>query len=177
MARPLRSWCAAAPTVVAAGSNDAELGDCCEESRPSLGAPLNANPGNCCEELPLPVPETRPIRIATAQTKIAVIHAICTATRPVNLASDVPFTMTVWSRYRILGPGDWYPREGQMPPPLESADFQCKRHTRFGRKAVVGRTRLSPTAARRVALINGCVWRGGCLGTGISVGSPHAALD
>jgi hypothetical protein len=67
-------------------------GDWCEESRPAL----NANPGNCCEgsPLPVPVPENNPTRIASPQTTIAVIHAIRTATRPVNLASEVPFTMT-----------------------------------------------------------------------------------
>jgi hypothetical protein len=91
-------------------------GDWCEESRPAL----NANPGNCCEgsPLPLPVPENNPTRIASPQTMIAVIHAIRTATRPVNLASEVPFTMTpVWSRYRILGAGDWCPGAGQMATP------------------------------------------------------------
>jgi hypothetical protein len=90
LARPLRSRCGSAPTVAAAGSGNADSDDCCEESGPAL----NANPGNSCEEPPLLVPETKPIRIATAQTKIAVIHAIRTATRPANLASDVPFTRT-----------------------------------------------------------------------------------
>jgi len=90
MARPLRSRCTAAPTIAAAGSSDADPDDRWEESRPLL---LNANPGNCCEELPLPVPETKPIRIATAQTKIAVIHTIRTATRPVSPASNLLFTM------------------------------------------------------------------------------------
>jgi hypothetical protein len=65
---------------------------------------LNANPGNCCEGSPVPVSENNPIRIANAQTTVAVIHAIRTATRPYNLASDVPFTMTsVWLRCRIFG--------------------------------------------------------------------------
>jgi hypothetical protein len=76
-------------------------------------ASLNANPGNCCEESSPSVPENNAIRIASAQTKIAVIHAIRTAARPANLVSDVPFTMTaVWSRYRILGPGDRCPGAG-----------------------------------------------------------------
>ena len=95
MARPLRSRCAAAPRVAAAGSNDADSGDCCEESRPSLRPPLNANPGNCCEELPVLVPEINPIRIANAQTTTAAIHVIRTATRPAELASNVRFTMTL----------------------------------------------------------------------------------
>ena len=114
MARPLRFSRVAAPALAAAGSNDADSGDCCEESGPAL----NANPGNCCEGSPLPVPENNPIRIASAQTTLAVIHAIRTATRPANLASDVPFTMTtVWSRDRILGPGDYCPGAGQLSNP------------------------------------------------------------
>jgi hypothetical protein len=114
LARPLRTCCDAALTVAPAGSGNADSDDCCEES----GPPLNANPGNSCEEPPLLVPETKPIRIATRQTRAAVIHAIRTATRPVNLASDVPLTMTaVWSRYRILWPGDRSPGAGQMSTP------------------------------------------------------------
>jgi hypothetical protein len=68
------------------------------------------------------VPENNSTRIANPQTKIAVIHAIRTAARPVNLASDVPFTMTaVWPPYRILGPGivapgwgRWLPLKGEL---------------------------------------------------------------
>jgi hypothetical protein len=110
LAQPLRSSRAAAPDIGAAGSNDADSGDRCEESEPAL----NANPGYCCVESALPAPENNPIRIASAQTTLAVIHAIRTATRPVNLAlSDVLFTVTaVWSRYRILGPGDRCPGAG-----------------------------------------------------------------
>lgn len=129
MARPRRSRCGCAPTVTATGSNDAGSDDCREESRPLPSALLNANPGNCCEEPPLLVPENNPIRIATAQTDAAVIHATRTATRPVNRAPDVPFTMTgVWSRNRILGPGDWCPREGQMPTP-QKAPLQERRYS------------------------------------------------
>jgi hypothetical protein len=50
--------------------------------------------------LPVLVPEINPIRIANAQTTTAAIHAIRTATRPAELASNVRFTMTleeVWS--------------------------------------------------------------------------------
>jgi hypothetical protein len=86
LASPLWSCRGTAATIAAAGSNSGKS-DWCEESRPLL----NANPGNCCEEPPLLVPETKPIRIASAQTTIAVIHAIRTATRPANLTSDVPF--------------------------------------------------------------------------------------
>ena len=113
MARLLRSSCAAAPTVAAAGSNEENSGNRCEESRPAL----NANPGICCEVLPPEVPENNSTRIANPQTKIAVIHAIRTATRPVKLAS-LPFRMTsVWSRCQISGAGDRCPGVGQMATP------------------------------------------------------------
>ena len=111
MARPLRPSTAAAPTIAAAGSTDENLGTGCGESPPAL----NANPGICREALPPEVPEDNSTRIATPQTKIAVIHVIRTATRPVNLASDVRFTMTeVSSPSRVSGPGDCYPGMGEM---------------------------------------------------------------
>jgi hypothetical protein len=114
LARPLRPSSAAAPTAAAAGSTDENLGNGCEESPPAL----NANPGICREALPPEVPEDNSTRIATPQTKIAVVHVIRTATRPVNLASDVRFTMTAVSpRHRVSGPGDCYPGMGQMATP------------------------------------------------------------
>jgi hypothetical protein len=109
LARPLRSRCAAAPTIAAARSIEENAGSRCEESGPAL----NANPGSCREALPPEVPENNCTRIATAQTRIAVIHAIRTATRPVNLASGAPFTMiAVWSRSQVPGPGDRCPAVG-----------------------------------------------------------------
>jgi hypothetical protein len=113
LARPLRPSGAAPPAIAAAGSTDENLGNRCEESRPAL----NANPGSCREALPPEVPENSSTRIATPQTKIAVIHVIRTATRPVNLAWDVRFTMTeVSSRYRVSGPGDCCPGMGRWLP-------------------------------------------------------------
>jgi hypothetical protein len=86
-----------------------------------MGPRLSARPGvvhgagitgGAGGELPLPVPETKPIRIATGQTKIAVIHAIGTATRPANLASDVPFTMTSVVAISNFGAGGLVPQGG-----------------------------------------------------------------
>jgi hypothetical protein len=94
-------------------------GDWREESRPAL----NANPGNCCEESPLPVPVSNPTTIASAQTVIAVIQTIRTATKPFNLASDMRFTIaSVWSRCRVFAAGDCCPGAGHMAaPPGRSA--------------------------------------------------------
>jgi hypothetical protein len=50
------------------------------------------------------VPDSNPIRIATAQTTVAVIHAIRTPTMPADLTSDALLTMiAVFRRTEFWG--------------------------------------------------------------------------
>ena len=109
------------PISAATGSREAKSGACCEELPPSV----NANPGNWREELLPSVPESNPIRIATAQTTIAVIHTSRVAARPASLTSDGVFTMTAVSPATEFWKWGIPPRRPRKGGQMRTLPFPC----------------------------------------------------